>query len=68
VGCLVSDRPYRTAWNMQEAIDYIADNAGILFDPGVVQVLLENINHLKQYYDTPGEGTEDTVNTATLNK
>lgn len=44
---------------MQDAIDYIAANAGTLFDPGIVQVFLENINNLKQYYDIPGEGTED---------
>jgi HD-GYP domain-containing protein (c-di-GMP phosphodiesterase class II) len=33
---LVSDRPYRDAWNARKAIDYIAGGAGVTFDPQVV--------------------------------
>ncbi|MDY0339648.1 MAG: HD domain-containing protein [Coriobacteriia bacterium] len=37
---LTSDRPYRAAWTPQEAIDYIASEAGIQFDPVVTAVFL----------------------------
>jgi HD-GYP domain-containing protein (c-di-GMP phosphodiesterase class II) len=33
---LTSDRPYRQAWQEQEAREYICDNSGTLFDPEVV--------------------------------
>jgi len=38
---LSSDRPYRKAWTKQEAIDYIKNESGRLFDPKVVEVLLK---------------------------
>ncbi len=38
---LVSSRPYRPAWKHQEALDYIRDQSGKLFDPKVVSSFLE---------------------------
>jgi HD-GYP domain-containing protein (c-di-GMP phosphodiesterase class II) len=38
---LTSDRPYRKAWSMDAAVQYIQENAGKHFDPQVVQVFLE---------------------------
>ncbi len=35
---LTSDRPYRKAWDEEEALAYIEDSAGTLFDPNVVGV------------------------------
>jgi PAS domain S-box-containing protein len=35
---LHSDRPYRTAWTDEQAVDYIRTQAGIFFDPHVVDV------------------------------
>lgn len=32
---LVSDRPYRGAWNARKALDYISGGAGLTFDPAV---------------------------------
>ena len=37
---LNSDRPYRRAWPREKAIAYLKDNAGIIFDPHVVEVFL----------------------------
>jgi GAF domain-containing protein len=37
---LTSDRPWRKAWPEGQARDYVRDNAGSEFDPGVVQVFL----------------------------
>jgi HD-GYP domain-containing protein (c-di-GMP phosphodiesterase class II) len=38
---LTSDRPYRKAWSMDAAVQYIQENAGKHFDPQVVQAFLE---------------------------
>ncbi len=35
---LASDRPYRKAWSQKDALAYIEENAGKLFDPDVVKV------------------------------
>ena len=37
---LTSERPYREAWTPQEAIEYIAMEAGRRFDPQVVAQFL----------------------------
>jgi putative two-component system response regulator len=41
---LTSDRPYRTAWPHKKAVEYIKDQAGKHFDPGVVEIFLKYIN------------------------
>ncbi|MGB7874123.1 MAG: hypothetical protein WBL25_07045 [Anaerolineales bacterium] len=33
---LNSDRPYRKAWPHEEVVAYLQENAGSIFDPGVV--------------------------------
>lgn len=40
---LVSDRPYRSAWTEEQALDYIRAGSGTHFDPQVVEVFLEMI-------------------------
>jgi putative nucleotidyltransferase with HDIG domain len=50
---LVSDRPYRLAWQMDDATRYIQENAGILFDAQVVHHFLRNIDQIREYYETP---------------
>ena len=37
---LTSDRPYRKAWSMDEALSYITEHAGKHFDPDIVQKFL----------------------------
>lgn len=37
---LTSDRPYRKAWTCEQALSYIVENAGTLFDPQIVAVFL----------------------------
>ncbi len=38
---LTSWRPYKNAWSIDEAIEYIKDNAGSHFDPKLVPIFLE---------------------------
>ena len=40
---LRSDRPYRPAWNDADALEYIRDGAGALFDPQVVNIFLQKV-------------------------
>lgn len=42
---LVSSRPYRSAWTIQEALDYIWEQSGKLFDPKVVNPFIDIIAH-----------------------
>ena len=38
---LRSDRPYRKAWSIEKAREYIREQAGIYFDPQIVEYFLE---------------------------
>ena len=38
---LVSNRPYRSAWSKQAALDYIKEESGKLFDPAIVTAFLK---------------------------
>ena len=40
---LVSDRPYRSAWPKQAALDHIQEGAGSLFDPTIATTFLKLI-------------------------
>jgi hypothetical protein len=37
---LGADRPYRSAWPHDEIIAYLRDNAGVIYDPHIVEVFL----------------------------
>ena len=43
---MTSDRPYRPAMDVDQACEELRRNAGSQFDPGVVEVLLEEIRRL----------------------
>ena len=38
---LISDRPYRPAWDEAKVKEYLTANAGVQFDPHVVDAFLE---------------------------
>jgi HD-GYP domain-containing protein (c-di-GMP phosphodiesterase class II) len=41
---LLSDRPYRKAWNKTKVAKYLRDQAGTHFDPNVVEIFLKMID------------------------
>jgi PAS domain S-box-containing protein len=43
---LLSDRPYRDAWTLQEAKEYIIQQSGTHFDPAIVETLIKNWNRI----------------------
>jgi putative two-component system response regulator len=54
---LTSERPYKKAWSVEEAISFIRENAGSHFDPQVVekleQVLPEVLAIRERYIESP---------------
>lgn len=46
---LTSDRPYRSAWRKQEALEYIKEQSGKHFDPNIVPIFLDLVesNHIQ---------------------
>jgi putative nucleotidyltransferase with HDIG domain len=45
---LCTDRPYRAAWESGRALSYIAERAGLEFDPEIVQTFSEMIQQSEQ--------------------
>lgn len=45
---LISKRPYKHAWPVEEALDYISEQSGKLFDPRCVEALLRNRERLQE--------------------
>src|SRR5262245_1101540 len=44
---LRSDRPYHKAMSREEALEYIQKNAGVFFDPSLVEIFLGRIDELE---------------------
>ena len=40
---LISDRPYRKGWSKRKALQYIREQAGIHFDPHMVEVFMQEM-------------------------
>ena len=62
---LTSVRPYKQAWPVELATDYIVKNSGSHFDPEIVSVftsVLSDILEIKEYYEeqSPATNTETT--------
>lgn len=50
---LTSERPYKKAWSIEEAIEYIKNKTGTQFDPRLVELFIENISKIiaiREYY------------------
>ena len=45
---LMSQRPYRRAWSIDEALAYIGENSGRHFDPRCVEAMLGNVDRLHE--------------------
>lgn len=45
---LISPRPYKRAWSVEEALAYLSEQRGLLFDPQCVDVLLREETRLRQ--------------------
>lgn len=41
---LIHDRPYRDAWSVDDAVDYIKQNKGSVFDPELVDIFMDHVH------------------------
>lgn len=41
---LIHVRPYREAWAVDEAVEYVIENSGISFDPDLVNIFKDHVN------------------------
>ncbi len=46
---LVSNRTYKNSWSEKEAVDFLRQNAGKYFDPGLVELFISNIPKIKAF-------------------
>lgn len=49
---LISDRPYKSAWTIEAAVEYIEKERGGHFDPGLVDAFLVCLPAILQSYDS----------------
>ena len=45
---LTSERPYKKAWEVERALDFLKENSGSHFDPDCVRVFLANLDEALQ--------------------
>ncbi|HNT24315.1 MAG TPA: HD domain-containing phosphohydrolase [Anaerolineales bacterium] len=56
---LLSDRPYRKAWTKEQAVAYITEQAGELFDPQVVETFIKLVqNNLGEAFNSSTDSQE----------
>lgn len=48
---LTSERPYKHAWEIDAAMQFIRDKSGSHFDPGIVEVFIQNLDGIIQIRD-----------------
>jgi response regulator RpfG family c-di-GMP phosphodiesterase len=48
---LTAQRPYKKPWSLAEAMEFIIENSGKIFDPKIVDVFLENYEFIFEYYE-----------------
>jgi len=51
IDAMTSDRPYRKAMSFDECINEIITNTGLMFDPVVVQYIVENMSVVRKFLD-----------------
>lgn len=58
---LTSQRPYKEAWPVRKAIEYIESKAGTHFDPQLVELFIENIDKIIAIREQYKDLTEDSI-------
>lgn len=48
---LISVRPYKKAWKIKDAVNLIESEKGKHFDPDLIDIFIENLNNIKEFYN-----------------
>jgi len=49
---LTTERPYKKAWSVEQALEHLQAEAGKSFDPTLVQLFIDNIDKVKSIHQT----------------
>lgn len=52
IDAMTSDRPYRKAMGFEECMNEIIINIGLMFDPVIVQYIIDNMNTARKFLDS----------------
>jgi putative two-component system response regulator len=52
-------RMYKEAWDMDRSLEYIKSNGGILFDPGLTELFLNNLDKFMEIYNKINGGNRE---------
>ncbi len=58
---LTSVRPYKKAWTMEEATDFLKENSGSMFEPTLVDLFIENIDKVQLVMEEHQDTIEESV-------
>jgi len=56
---LVTERPYKAAWPVEDAIEYIIDQSGKFFDPELVKVFINRTDNFIEVMSTYADNTPE---------
>ena len=56
---MTHERPYKRAFREEEAVAYLDDNRGTLFDPPVVAAFLDRLAEVRQVEETVQDSAEE---------
>jgi putative two-component system response regulator len=57
---LTSVRPYKRAWSMEEALDFLRENAGRHFDPVLVSLFIDAFDEIKPICESFSDAASDS--------
>lgn len=58
IDAMTSDRPYRKAMGFEECMNEIIINTGLMFDPVIVQYIVDNMNTVRKFLDSKNQSMQ----------
>jgi putative two-component system response regulator len=58
---LTTERPYKDAWPIEKAVDFLKEQSGKHFDPRLVEIFLEILPEILKIREQYAEGPEETA-------
>lgn len=49
---LISERPYKKAWDFEEALCFLRENSGTHFDPKIIVLFFENLTRIREIHQS----------------